>query len=183
MSHLLPRELWPMASREPKSLAYFCSVLPDPEHVPQRPAPGEWLDYVGQKRGDVRRDLASFLSQEVHQLWPRARDQHGEFRWDLLIGPDPQADAQARGAERVAQQFVSANVSPSERYTLTLPGSTKYRISPLDATYDNLTIVGDYTACGFNESCVEAAVMSGRLGAHAIARVPRLEAIVGYDHP
>jgi hypothetical protein len=78
---------------------------------------------------------------------------------------------------------VSANVNPTDRFTLTLPGSTKHRISPLDATYDNLTIVGDWTACGFNESCVEAAVMSGRLGAHAIARVPRLEAIIGYDHP
>ena len=73
--------------------------------------------------------------------------------------------------------------SSGEMRYLVLPGSSKYRISPLDASYDNLTIVGDYTACGFNESCVEAAVISGRLGAHAIAQRPRLEAIIGYDHP
>src|SRR5207253_11072568 len=97
--------------------------------------------------------------------------------------PDPVADQTLVGKERVQQQFVSANVSPSDRFTLSLPGSTKFRISPLDATYDNLTIVGDWTACGFNESCVEAAVMSGRLGAHAIAQSPRLSAILGYDHP
>jgi uncharacterized protein with NAD-binding domain and iron-sulfur cluster len=64
-----------------------------------------------------------------------------------------------------------------------MPGSSAYRISPLDATYDNLTIAGDWTACGLNVGCVEAAVMSGRLAAHAIAQAPALADIVGYDHP
>ena len=76
-----------------------------------------------------------------------------------------------------------ANVNPSDRYTLSLPGSLIYRISPLDRTYDNLTIAGDWTDCGFNAGCVEAAVMSGMLAAHAISRVPRLNEIIGYDHP
>jgi uncharacterized protein with NAD-binding domain and iron-sulfur cluster len=182
MSHLLPLELWPAAGREPRSLAYFCSVLPDDAELPARPAPGHALDYVPQQRALVRRNFAGFLQEHVHHLWPRARSADG-FRWQLLIAPDPALDAAVAGPARVEQQYVSANVNPSDRFTLTLPGSTKFRISPLDATYDNLTIVGDYTACGFNESCVEAAVMSGRLGAHAIARFPRLEAIVGYDHP
>jgi len=66
---------------------------------------------------------------------------------------------------------------------LSLPGSSAYRISPLDRTYDNLTIAGDWTDCGLNAGCVEAAVMSGRLAAHAIAQWPRLEDIVGFDHP
>jgi hypothetical protein len=80
-------------------------------------------------------------------------------------------------------QFWTANVNPSDRYCLTLPGTVRYRISPLDNTYDNLTVVGDWTACGFNQGCVEAAVMSGRLGAHAISGFPRLDNIIGYDHP
>jgi uncharacterized protein with NAD-binding domain and iron-sulfur cluster len=183
MSHLLPRELWPMASREPKSLAYFCSVLPETAPPPARPAPGESLDHVGAERARVRQNLARFLGEQVHHLWPKSCSPEGDFRWQLLIAPDPELDRTLAGPERIAQQYVSANVSPSDRFTLSLPGSTKFRISPLDGTYDNLTIVGDWTACGFNESCVEAAVMSGRLGAHAIARFPRLEAIIGYDHP
>lgn len=182
MSHLLPLELWPTEGREPRSLAYFCSVLPDDPALPARPAPGQALDYVGAQRALVRENFRDFLEQQVHHLWPRARDERG-FRFQLLVAPSPARDRAVEGSARLAEQYVSANVSPSERFTLTLPGSTKHRISPLDATFDNLTIVGDYTACGFNESCVEAAVMSGRLGAHAIARSPRLEAIVGYDHP
>lgn len=80
-------------------------------------------------------------------------------------------------------QYWSANVNPSDRYCLTVPGSVKYRISPLDNNYDNFTVVGDWTDCGFNQGCVEAAVMSGRLGAHAISGLPWLDEIVGYDHP
>ena len=74
-------------------------------------------------------------------------------------------------------------MNPSDRYVLALPGSLKHRISPLDNSYDNLTIAGDWTDCGFNEGCVEAAVMSGRLAAHAISQSPPLEDIIGYDHP
>jgi len=182
MTHLLPLELWPVAGRAPQSLAYFCSVLPDATDIPARPEPGQSLPFVAEQRALVRQSFGRFLGEHVQQLWPRAHTSDG-FRWELLVAPDPVLDAADHGAARLEQQYVSANVSPTDRFTLTLPGSTKFRISPLDATYDNLTIVGDWTACGFNESCVEAAVMSGRLGAHAIARLPKLEAIVGYDHP
>jgi uncharacterized protein with NAD-binding domain and iron-sulfur cluster len=80
-------------------------------------------------------------------------------------------------------QYVAANINPSDRYTLALPGTLIHRISPLDPTVDNMTIAGDWTDCGFNEGCVEAAVMSGRLAAHALSRSPALDEIIGYDHP
>jgi uncharacterized protein with NAD-binding domain and iron-sulfur cluster len=64
-----------------------------------------------------------------------------------------------------------------------LPGSTGYRISPLDMTFDNLTIAGDWTATGLDSGCIESAVMSGQLAAHAISGKPELRDIVGYDHP
>jgi uncharacterized protein with NAD-binding domain and iron-sulfur cluster len=99
-------------------------------------------------------------------------------------GPtDPEMLQPSCGVARFATQHWRANVNPSDRYVLALPGSLQHRISPLDASYDNLTIAGDWTDCGFNEGCVEAAVMSGMLAAHAIAGVPRLDEIVAYDHP
>ena len=82
-----------------------------------------------------------------------------------------------------AAQFWTANVNPSDRYVISVPGSVAFRISPLDYTYDNLTIAGDWTDCGLNVGCVESAVISGRLAAHAIAGSPALEEIIGYDHP
>jgi predicted NAD/FAD-dependent oxidoreductase len=84
---------------------------------------------------------------------------------------------------RFDSQFWVANVNPTDRYTQSIPGSSEHRISPLDNTYDNLTLAGDWTDCGLNLGCVEAAVMSGRLAAHALSGSPALEGIVGFDHP
>ncbi len=67
--------------------------------------------------------------------------------------------------------------------SLSLPGSLRHRLSPLDHSFDNLTIAGDWTDSGFNEGCVEAAVMSGLLAAHAVSGTPALDDIVGFDHP
>ena len=183
MTHLIARESWSVTRRQPRSLAYFCSVLADDAQAPPRPEPGSFIAYTDMARTHVRQNFAEFLGEHVKQLWPRAVTPNGDFRWELLVSADAQSDEQLLGSPRVAEQFVSANVSPTDRFTLSLPGSTKFRISPLDDSYDNLTLVGDWTACGFNESCVEAAVMSGRLGAHAISQSPRLSAILGYDHP
>jgi len=50
-------------------------------------------------------------------------------------------------------------------------------------TFDNLTIAGDWTATGLDTGCIESAVISGLLAAHAISGKPALRDIVGYDHP
>jgi len=169
MRHLIARETWP---RAPRALAYFCNVLPDPA------TPGE---YPAAQRERVRRNAVRFLNEQLVHLWPRACGAPGTFRWDALV--DPGGTDSARGEARFGSQFWTANVNPSDRYVLSLPGSSAYRISPLDRSYDNLTIAGDWTDCGFNAGCVEAAVMSGRLAAHAVALAPPLADIVGYDHP
>ena len=106
------------------------------------------------------------------------------FRWELLADPNETDECNGEAnEERFDSQFWIANVNPSDRYVLSLPGTLRHRISPLDHTYDNLTITGDWTDCGFNFGCVEAAVMAGRLAAHALCQLPRLEDIFGYDHP
>ncbi len=171
MGHLLAREGWPLP---PRALAYFCSVLPPLDVPDDRSNPA----YLPVAREEVRRNAVHFLKHDIAHLWPGAVRAPGEFRWELLVDP-----REALGEARFASQYWAANVNPSDRYALSLPGSSAYRISPLDRAYDNLTIAGDWTACGFNAGCVEAAVMSGRLAAHAIAGSPPLADIVGYDHP
>ena len=170
----------------PRSIAYFCSALPElpMEHYRHHPA-----GYADERQAEVRENAIRFLDGQVRHLWPRACDAAGNFRWELL------ADAEAGGAAATAPagaaakrhamdtQFWTANVNPTDRYVQSMPGSTRYRISPLDRRYDNLTIAGDWTDCGFNFGCVEAAVMSGRLAAHALSETPALDDIFGYDHP
>ena len=179
MAHTIPEEGW---SEPPRTVLYFCAALAEP------PAPlsEDDITYVERCRERVRANALGYLGETARLLWPGAYDAEGDFRWEMLsdgAADDPHAPPKRAGTEAFATQYWRANVNPSDRYVLAVPGSAKYRISPLDMTYDNLTIAGDWTACGLNQGCVEAAVMSGRLAAHALAGVPLLEEIVGYDHP
>ena len=178
MTHAIAEESWP--EPPPQALAYFCNVLRDPEQPPDDAD----TDYPRRRAAEVKANAVRFLNHEIHHLWPGAVRQPGEFRWELLADADRTHDnASPADASGFDSQYWRANVNPTDRYVLALPGTLQYRISPLDNTYDNLTIAGDWTDCGFNEGCVEAAVMSGRLAAHAIAQTPALEDIIGYDHP
>jgi len=179
MSHLIREESWKV---NPKAIAYFCSVLKDPV------SPGDITagSYPKRRRQEVQDSAIRYLNNDIAQLWPRAVGRRGKFKWDLLIDPKektPGRKTPARNRARFESQHWTANVNPSDRYVLSLPGSQKYRISPLDNTYDNLTIAGDWTTCGLDAGCVEAAVISGRLAAHAISSSPALEDIVAFDHP
>jgi uncharacterized protein with NAD-binding domain and iron-sulfur cluster len=173
MRQVISEESWP---DPPRSLAYFCSAIPDAQLPADRDDPA----YPARCRDLVRQNAISFLNRYAGKLWPGAVNADG-FRWELLVAP-PGVNEMS-GEDRFDSQFWTANVNPSDRYCSALPGTLRYRISPLDNTFDNLTVAGDWTDCGFNEGCVEAAVMSGRLAAHAISRLPKLEEIVGYDHP
>jgi hypothetical protein len=162
-----------------RAIGYFCSVLADPPPGSSIASP----DYPAQRREETRKSAITFLNRDVARLWPRARRESGEFRWEVLAEPLANTSPENADEQRFSTQFWTANVNPSDRYSLSLPGTLKYRISPLDDTFDNLTVAGDWTDSGFNEGCVEAAVMSGRLAAHALSKLPRLEDIAGYDHP
>jgi len=177
MTHLAREERWP---ETPRAIAYFCSALPDLEATPPR---GE-ADWMARNHERVRQNAIEFLNRDVRHLWPNAMTDRGGFRWNLLAAPGQSpATHVVSGESHFDTQFWVANVNPTDRYTLSLPGSLIYRISPLDRTYDNLTIAGDWVDSGFNAGCVEAAVMSGMLAAHALSQRPHLRDIIGYDHP
>jgi uncharacterized protein with NAD-binding domain and iron-sulfur cluster len=178
MGQVIPAEGW---ARPPTTVAYFCGALADSP-------PGAPASSLKASRRAVRDNAVAFLDKEAHHLWPKAVDGTGRFRWDLLVGADEangdrSGHRRRRGRQRFDSQFWTANVNPSERYTQSLPGTIEYRISPLDDAYDNLTVAGDWTDSGLNLGSVEAAVMSGRLAAHALTGSPALEDIVGFDHP
>lgn len=171
MAHVVPEEGW---EKPPATSVYFCGALAEPDFNSADP------NYPALAAAAVRKSALAYLTGPARHVWPGAFTKDGGFRPELLAG----AKDHARSLEaRFASQYWRANVNPSDRYVLSTPGSAAHRISPLDITYDNLTIAGDWTDCGFNTGCVEAAVMSGRLAAHAISGSPALEDITAFDHP
>jgi uncharacterized protein with NAD-binding domain and iron-sulfur cluster len=174
MRHLLREESF----TEPvRAIAYFCNVLSD------RPAPGSREEHAA-AHAEVRANAVKFLDEDVGALWPGAALRGAGFRYELLVDEEEaRGGARKTGQARIDSQHLMANVGPSDRYTQSLPGTIRYRVSPLDGSFDNLTICGDWTGSGLNTGCIESAVMSGLLAAHALAGTPALEEIIGYDHP
>jgi uncharacterized protein with NAD-binding domain and iron-sulfur cluster len=147
MSHLLPTEAWPPAAT-PRSIAYFCGAMRDADAD------------IGEEV--VRNTLRRFLEQDIGALWPGTRNSAG-FKWEMLSD-----DLRRNGPDRLMAQYVRANLDPSDRYVQSLPGSGKYRIAPGRTGFDNLVVAGDWTACGLDAGCIEAATRSGVLAARAI---------------
>jgi len=162
-----------------RSVAYFVGLLSDKD-IAARDKDPKKLEAL------VRDNLRQLLTERIAPLWPDAFRKlpdggKPDSLLSHLVGKD--GTKAGSGEKRLDEQHVMANFHGSERYTLALPGSLEHRISPLDMTVANMTIAGDWTECGFNEGCVEAAVMSGMLASHALCGFPALEDIVGYDHP
>jgi uncharacterized protein with NAD-binding domain and iron-sulfur cluster len=158
-----------------KTIAYFCNVLADPDLPLMRGDPV----WVALQKKLVEANARRFVTRDLPVLWPSFSDATG-LRWDWLVDP-----AGRVGPARLDAQFWRANVEPSERYVLSVPGSSRYRIAPDDTGFRNLYAVGDWTACKLNAGCVEAAVISGIRAANAINQAHKgpVVDIVGWDEP
>ncbi|MFZ0014339.1 MAG: FAD-dependent oxidoreductase, partial [Acidimicrobiia bacterium] len=170
MDHLLTHEGWDM-ERAPKSLIYLCDTLPT-----DWPAdPGD-LGYTKRQDELVREEAIRFLDNHLVEVWPAARDAAtGGFRRELLVG-----DHVETGPERFDTQYWRANVDPSDRYVLSLPGSERFRLRPDRSGFDNLFLAGDWTDSGLNAGCIEAATMSGLQAANGLLGGERWQDIKGF---
>lgn len=166
LTHLLEREDWPDDAR-PGNLAYVVSRLLDDEHgIVPRSDHG----YTARQTARVRASFHEWLSRHAGKLWPRAADRHdpGALNWWFLHDP-----LEREGAARLEAQYFRGTLNPSERYVLSEPGATKYRLRPHETGIKNLLHVGDHTFTGVNAGCVEAAVMSGMAASRTLCSYPR----------
>ncbi len=156
MSHLAEYEDWPV-DEQPRSIAYFCSPFD---------ARALSVDDASQT---VLAHARNFLERDVKALWPGSVGPEG-FRWDLLHEPSPSEGptSDTPPPDRLESQYWRANVDPSDLYVQSLPGTGRHRLAPGETDFDNLTIAGDWTDCGLNAGCIEAAAISGHLAALAV---------------
>lgn len=171
MPQTLWAEDWPHAER-PGAVAYFCGSLDAPW-----PTADDHRTYVDRYTEQVHADGVRFLDHHAGLYFPNAVTEGG-FAWHLLSGANG-----ARGREALATQHVSVNIDPSDRYVQSIPGSDRYRLRPDESGYDNLVLAGDWTDCGMNAGCIEAAVMSGLQAANALLGRSRYHRIRGFYLP
>ena len=158
MSHLLKSENWGGKYR-PASLTYLVSAFPDNPNVPpvrQHSYPA-YMNSLGKKAG------ITFLKKYMKFIYPGVGEQ-SNFDWNDLYDP-----AGREGEDRFDAQYWLVNVDPSERYTLSVRGSSNYRLRADESGYQNVFFAGDWTDNGLNVGCIEACVISGMRAAAAIS--------------
>ena len=162
MSFLLPKESWP-ADGPPKFLAYFCSEFPDADEIP----PFSDRGFPGRELARYQAIATQWLQRNAGHIWPGATAPGSQTALDLGL-----LHGEGSGEERLASQYFRVNIDPTERYVLSLPGTSKYRLRGRESGFDNVFLAGDWVRTSINAGCVEAAVMAGLDAASALSGVP-----------
>jgi uncharacterized protein with NAD-binding domain and iron-sulfur cluster len=160
-SHLLPREGW--TGDVPRSLAYLCGPLPGHETPPPKDDHG----YPERASAEAKRSSLDWLARHAGHLWPEATDAQAPRGLDLSL-----LCGEGEGAQRFEGQYWRANVNPSDRYVLAVPGSSRHRLRADASGFDNLWLAGDWVRTGLNLGCIESAVMAGMQAARALSGHP-----------
>lgn len=176
MAHLLPREDWTDGAA-PHGIAYLVGGKPD--DFDQDPPPRSDHGYTARCQEAVRQAAVAWLRTAAGPLWPKATitDDPDAFNPWFLFDPEHR-----EGWDRLDAQFWTADLNPSDRYNLSLPGTTAFRLGAHDTAFANLYLAGDWTRCWINAGCVEAAAISGLLASQAISGLPQAIANVPADY-
>ncbi len=161
MNQVIDKESWPTVANV-NNIGYFCSVYPM-EHYPAQSDsqfPQRCYQEVMQKAKDN-------LKHQLWNLWPDVA-QPGDFDWSVLVDLND-----ATGESRFDSQYWRANIDPSERYVLSVKGSSQHRLGTDGTGLTNFFITGDWIKTPLNAGCVEAATMAGMQTSNAICGYPR----------
>jgi uncharacterized protein with NAD-binding domain and iron-sulfur cluster len=166
MTHLIERENWP-ADRYPQNIAYFTGVMEDPG-IPD----ASNYNFPAQQQQKISGQAINWFNQNTGDLWPNATTQdnpHG-LNWNLVVDLEDR-----QGEQRFYSQYWRVNITPSERYVLSVPGSYQFRLRADGSRWDNrprgfnnLYLTGDWVDNSFNSGCIEATTMAGMQAAKAI---------------
>ena len=160
MDQILAYETWTSADA-PRSLIYYSGVMPDDPQQPPAPNPA----YPPTQQNALREASIAFLERYAQVYLPNAIV-NGKLDWNVFASPD---NPGAQGRARFDAQYWRVNIDPSERYVLSVTGSSQYRLSAGGSGFDNVFITGDWIETGLNAGCMEATVTSGLEAARAIA--------------
>jgi uncharacterized protein with NAD-binding domain and iron-sulfur cluster len=163
-TQVIARESWPVGST-PRNLTYFGGVMKDDPHQPLAPDPS----YPATQQEVIEQVARSFLNEHAGIYWPKSMTPAG-FRWEILADVN---DPGKTGPERFRSQFWKANIDPSERYVLSVVGSTQHRIEAGATGFSNLVVAGDWIKTELSCGCMEATFMSGMEASQAICGYPK----------
>jgi uncharacterized protein with NAD-binding domain and iron-sulfur cluster len=167
MSQTLCREDW-TGSECPGNVTYLCGIWRDRPDEASRTSDAAIAAAEHERAWGAVRE---WLETNSGTFWPRAvtEAKPHELNWDLLVAPTGVA-----GADRLRHQFCKVNIEPTDRYVLSVAGTTQYRLAVKQSGCRNLYLVGDWVRNGVNFGCIESAVVSALQVCRALTGRPRL---------
>lgn len=150
ISEVVATEEWP-AEMNVAAEQIMCGPLACPPYPPPREDVGYPL--AAQLLADA--SSAAYLAADAAVFWPR-QFAKGGLTPDVLVS-----------------SYTRANIDPSERYTLSVTGSSEVRMRACDSGYGNLYLTGDWILNGQNLGSFEATTVSGMLASRAISGFPQ----------
>lgn len=170
MTDLIPLEDWP-ADNIPKNVTYYCGPMRDAPNIEELLAnPEQYPNFPAEADQKVREMAAQWLNDNTNFFWPDATTKESPTALNLQLLVDPSNPHNTNGWDKLQKQFFRANIDPSERYVLSLPGSAKFRLKTDESGFKNLFLTGDWIDTGYNMGCVEVTAMSGLMAAQAVMR-------------
>ena len=163
MTHLVPRETFPEGGVG--NVAYLCGHLEDPE------LPRDAIDPHPFAQADVRANTIDWLTKCSGSLWPSATLPGAPDALDYRHLVDTRNRS---GLDRLDAQYIRCSVNPSDRYVMSVPGSSAFRPRTEDTNLKNLFVTGDWLRHGINGGCAEGAIMAGLQTSRAICGVPEI---------
>lgn len=157
MSDLLVREDW-AADSPPQSIMYLCGPL---RHMVPGVLAAEWPLIRHQQVLHVAR---TWVQSHTAVCLPKSAGAHNPSGLDVKW-----LHAPTRPHDPLLDQYLRANVDPSERYVLSVAGASASRIRGSESGFSNLALAGDWVWTPINAGCVEAATMGGLDAARAIS--------------
>jgi hypothetical protein len=168
MSQVRGQEKWPQTAAV-GSILYFCGAWPDAPSAPRVRSKDErirlpssrdmrWENFQAGELRRLRDDSQPFLDDNMLRHFPGVARRHDGAKDRYEFDPTQLADPNI---------YYRVNVTPSERYTLSVPGSSRFRLKTGATGIDNIFLAGDWIDNGFNAGCMEAGAMSGLQAARA----------------
>jgi uncharacterized protein with NAD-binding domain and iron-sulfur cluster len=167
MTLLLEEENW-QKGNQPGDLAYYCGTMSDS----QNPLPPySQHDFPKQEYERVYLFSKKWLENYMGWFFPKGTPKDNPYGLDfeLLMNPN-HTNEKLTGDELLKLQYFTANIDPSNRYTLAWPGTDKYRLKTNESGFENLYLAGDWTNFGLNVGHLEGTCISGIRAASAFLR-------------
>jgi uncharacterized protein with NAD-binding domain and iron-sulfur cluster len=161
MSEILQHEPWRSSEPPPKSLLYLCDAMRAAPGTPAHSQPDAERIKIG--RESARRQTLEWLGESLGHLLPGVLDESGRVRWSALSSPTAES-----GKTRLEAQYYRANISLSDLYITTFPGSCRHRLSAAPGLFDNLYLAGDWVKNNIEIGSLEGAILGGRMAARAL---------------